>query len=322
MTGPADFRALLELDAALIQGPMGGVAGPRLVSAVADAGALGVLPIWAADLDGARARIRATAERTARPFGVNLRADLRQLDHATLALDEGVSLFHLFWGDPIATASHIQARGGRCIATVGDQDAVKRALDAGALALVAQGVEAGGHVLSDIPLQELLPAAVSEAGSVPVVAAGGIVSIADVQNALELGASAVLCGSRFVASVESDAHDAYKQAIVLAGLDATDRSCCFDVGWPDTPHRTLINQTLRRWDDAGRPPIGARPGEGEVLFKTAEGADIPRYFVLPPAEGMVGEVTEGAMYAGTGVSRIDSILPVAEIVRLFGPLLS
>ena len=177
-------------------------------------------------------------------------------------------------------------------------------------------------MLSDTPLQELLSVALSESGSVPVIAAGGIASVTDAQNALGLGASAVLCGSRFVASNESDAHDAYKQAIVASGVDGTDRSCCFDIGWPDAPHRTLINETLRRWDAAGRPSVGARPGEGDVLFKTASGSAVPRYSVSPPAEGMVGEVTEGAMYAGTGVSRIDSILPVTEIVRLFAPLLS
>jgi NAD(P)H-dependent flavin oxidoreductase YrpB (nitropropane dioxygenase family) len=321
MTGPAELRALLNLEVALVQGPMRGVAGPRLVSAVSNAGALGVLPIWAAGLEGARKQIRATVELTDRAFAVNLRADLQQLDHATLALDEGITLFHLFWGDPVRTASHLDTRGGKFIATIGDSDAAKKALDAGAIALVAQGVEAGGHVLSNMPLEELLPAAVAEAGLVPVIAAGGVAIEADVQSVLNLGASAVLCGSRFVASVESDAHDAYKQAIVLAGSNATDRSLCFDIGWPDAPHRTLINETLRRWDAAGRPPMGERPGEGEILFQTAAGADVPRYFVSPPAVGMRGEVTEGAMYAGTGVSRIEAVLPAAEIVRAFSPLL-
>lgn len=322
MSNPAAFKALLNLETPLVQGPMGGISGPELVAAVANAGALGVLPIWVAELADASRLIRLTAGRTGRPFGVNLRADLQQLDHVSLALDEGIELFHLFWGDPGPTATHLHARGGRFIATVGDAEAAMRALDAGAIALVAQGVEAGGHVLSELPSEVLLPAVVSVAGTVPVVAAGGIACPADAEAALGLGASAVLCGSRFVASVESGAHDVYKAAMVSAGANATARSVCYDLGWADAPHRTLVNDTHRMWDAAGRPPVGERPGEGDVLFRTANGADIPRYFVLPPGQGMEGDLTEGAMYAGTGVERIEAVLTVAEIVSRFDQVLS
>ena len=131
---------------------------------------------------------------------------------------------------------------------------------------------------------------------------------------VQLGASGVLCGTRFVASSESDAHPAYKQALVDAGADATARSLCYDLGWPDAPHRTLISDTYRDWVAAGSPPMGKRPGEGDVMFR-GKGLEVPRYFVSPPKAGMTGDILEGALYAGTGVERIAAVQPAAEIVR-------
>ncbi|MEM8766838.1 MAG: nitronate monooxygenase [Pseudomonadota bacterium] len=316
------FRELFRLDVGLVQGPMGGVAGPKLVAAVSNAGALGVLPIWARDPAGARRLMERTSALARRPYAVNLRADLVQTAHVAEALAADITLFHLFWGDPAATAREILAGGGRFIATVGDAEAARIALDAGACALVAQGVEAGGHVLSETPLEALLAEVLPLAAETPVLAAGGIVTPEDAARALVLGASGVLCGSRFVASDESEAHDDYKLALVEAGADATVRSLCYDLGWSEAPHRTLVTETYRRWAAAGAAPMGDRPGEEDVMFTTAEGTAIPRYFVAPPAQGMQGQVLEGALYAGSGVERISATRSAADLVADFAAVLA
>jgi nitronate monooxygenase len=308
------FTRVFELDVPIVQGPMGGAAGPELVAAVANAGGLGVLPVWTLPADQVAPEVQATQRLTQRRFGANIRADLLQLDHIKAAIDAGVSIIHLFWGDPSASMGPIRAAGVRMIATIGDPDAARRALDAGADALIAQGVEAGGHVLSETPLKALLESVLPLAGDVPVVAAGGLADADDVAAMMRLGASGALLGTRFVATRESLAHADYKQALLEAGANATARSECFEIGWPDAPHRHLVNDTYAAWNDAGQPPSGARPGEGDVILRLGD-TEFPRYSVMPPQRDMSGDVRSAVMYAGTGVERIRNCPTAAEVVR-------
>jgi nitronate monooxygenase len=320
MTDRNNFLTEFGISVPLIQGPMGGISGPRLVGAVANSGALGVLPIWAESLEGAQGLIVQTKVLTSKAFAVNLRADLKQLEHIAMAADLGVNTFHLFWGDPSDSAVTIRAKNMKFLATVGDRDAALKALDAGASAIVAQGVEAGGHVLSETPLPQLLSDVLPISGGVPVIAAGGITDLASAQIFFDMGASGVLCGSRFAASVESDAHEQYKAEIVSAGNNSTVRSLCFDLGWPDAPHRTLRNSTYQMWEEAGFPKRGERPGEGDVVLVTKGGAELPRYFVKPPKKDMSGDILATAMYAGEGVSRINAVLSSASIIEEFSQI--
>lgn len=298
----------------VIQGPMGGVAGPRLVSAVANAGALGMLPIWLLSPTAAARSIAETQALTDNPFAVNLRADLVQHEHIKVALDAGVNWLHLFWGDPKESVRSLDTGSHQVLATVGDAEAARAALEAGANALIAQGVEAGGHVLSEQPLQQLLDSVLGVAGAVPVIAAGGCANAADAQRLVSQGAAGVLLGTRFVASTECDAHPAFKTAIVDAGAGATTRSLCFDDGWSDAPHRTLTNQTVARWLEANSPPAGSRPGEAETVLNTAKGASVARYSVTPPTADMNGDIGESALYCGTGAERVEAVCSVADIV--------
>jgi len=308
------FTREFALDLPIVQGPMGGVAGPELVAAVCNAGGLGILPVWVLPADEVAEAVAATRRLTDRSFGVNIRADLAQLDHIRTAIDAGVSLIHLFWGDPSASLGPIRAAGARMMCTIGDPDAARAALDAGAIALVAQGVEAGGHVLGEIPLAELLDAVLPIAGDVPVLAAGGLADAADVASVMARGAAGALLGTRFVATEESQAHDDYKRALLEAGADATARSECFDIGWREAPHRHLVNDTFVDWDRAGRPAPGARPGEGDTVLRLGE-LDIPRYSVMPPERGMTGDIRAAVLYAGTGVDRVRDCPPAAAVVR-------
>jgi len=305
----------------MIQGPMGNVSGPELVAAVANAGALGILPIWLNTVEQTIATIQATKTLTDRPFGVNVRADLVQLDLIQAALDTGVPIIHLFWGDPAASMPIIERAGARMIATVWNRDSAKAALDAGASALIAQGVEAGGHVYGDVPILDLVPMVLQLANGIPVIAAGGSANTADGVQMMELGAAGVLFGTRFVLSDESGAHEDYKRALIESGENETARSMCFDDFWPNAPHRTLANTTFKAWDAAGQPAAGKRPNEGDIILRAPGGIEIPRYHAMPPATGMSGDIRAAAMYAGTGASKLSDCLPAAEIVNRFAAAL-
>src|SRR5665647_1521189 len=124
--------------------------------------------------------IKATQALTSRPFAVNIRADLVMHDMIAAAIDQGVGIVHLFWGDPASSMGAVRRGGARMIATVSDAETTRRALDAGAAGLIAQGVEAGGHVLGSTPLRDLLPLVVGLAGDVPIAAAGGLSDAEDI----------------------------------------------------------------------------------------------------------------------------------------------
>ena len=314
LTLQTEFTRRFALSVPIVQAPMGGAAGPRLVAASANAGALAILPIWFGTPAAASNVINQTRALTDRPFAVNLRADLKQDDLILAALDAGIATIHLFWGDPASSMAPIRRAGGRMIATVSDLDTAKAALDAGAAALIAQGMEAGGHVFGTTPLAKLLPQVVEAADGIPVAAAGGIADGDGVADAFSLGASAAVLGTRLVATDESDAHPAYKEALVGAEDGATVLSKCFDGFWPDAPHRTLKNSTYRAWSDAGCPRPGFRPGEGDILMRSPVGVDIPRYHAASPTNRMAGDCEGMALYAGTGVGRIKSVLPLRSVI--------
>lgn len=152
---------------------MAGVSGPRLTAAVSNAGALGILPIWDAPVEVAIAKIKKTQSLTEKPFAVNLRADTVQTQHILAACDAGISIIHFFWGNPAASMQLIKDDSIQMIATVEDRVSAIAALDAGASALIVQGIEAGGHSRSTTPIKSLLISILDVAGKTPIIAAGG-----------------------------------------------------------------------------------------------------------------------------------------------------
>jgi nitronate monooxygenase len=151
--------------------------------------------------------------------------------------------------------------------------------------------------------------------SLPLLAAGGIADPASARAALAAGAVAVVMGTRFVASDECDAHPRYKERLLEAGARDTVLTPLFNVGWP-MPHRVLRNSTYERWEAAGSPPSGERPGEGEEVAR-----GIPRYAVNLPLADIEGDIEAMAMYAGQGVGAIAAVEPAAAIVERFAAAL-
>jgi len=169
-------------------------------------------------------------------------------------------------------------------------------------------------VQSEVRLLPLL-AEVSRAVSLPLLAAGGIADPASAHAALAGGATAVVMGTRFVASDECDAHPHYKTRLLEADGHDTVLTRLFDVGW-DAPHRVLRNSTYERWEAAGRPEAGQRPSEGEEV---APG--IVRYALNSPLAASKGDVEAMAMYAGQGVGAIDTVESAATIIEGFAATL-
>jgi nitronate monooxygenase len=192
------------------------------------------------------------------------------------------------------------------------------AAQAGVDAIIAQGVEAGGHVRSTTALSTIVPAVVEAVHPTPVIASGGIANGCGLVAALSLGAQAVSMGTRFVASEEAGAHQAYKERIVQSGIEDTVYTGLFDVGWPDAAHRVIRNNVITEWEAAGSPPSGQRPGEGQVVGSmpvAGENVDVVKYVVYSPLVGFTGSIDDMALYAGESCGLVHDIKPAARIVR-------
>jgi nitronate monooxygenase len=301
---------VLGCEVPLMQAPLGRGAGARLAIAVSEGGGLGTLGASWTEPEILREQIRSIARASDRPFCVNLVLDFEQEQRLEVAVEEHVPWVSFSFGLRRDLVARAHAGGLRVLVQVASADAARAAADAGADALIVQGVEAGGHVQSVVGLLPLL-AEVRRAVSLPLLAAGGIAEAASARAARAAGAAAVVMGTRFVASDECDAHPQYHARLLAAEGGDTVLTTLFDGGWA-APHRVLRNSTYERWEAASRPPAGERPSEGEQV---APG--IARYAVNMPLAGIEGDVEAMAMYAGQGVGTIDAVEPAAAIVERF-----
>jgi NAD(P)H-dependent flavin oxidoreductase YrpB (nitropropane dioxygenase family) len=309
---------------------MGALAGPELVAAVSNAGGFGVLGVSAMEPDEIARRIAGVRQLTTKPFGANVIIDevgwaTSDEDRALVrsevvaAIDERVAVVVLFWGDPAQFVHLARGTGVKVFIQVGSVEEAQAAAAAGVDAVIAQGVEAGGHVRGKTSIWDLLPATVEAIKPVPVLAAGGIGDGAGLARALQMGAQGVSLGTRFVASDEAWTHPAYKKRIVDSNAADTVYSDLYDVGWTDAPHRTLRNKTFAEWEAAGRPPSGSRPGEGTSIGKrslsTGEVEEWPRYAIGSPPPDFDGDIEYTPLWAGESCSVVNDIRPAGEIVR-------
>ncbi len=295
------FTRLVGCDLPIQQAGFGAVATPALAAAVADAGGLGMLGVH---VDPLADRLDAVGD--ASPVGVNfLMPFLDSLEDLELAADRA-RVVELFFGDPEPSLVRRIHHGGALAAwQVGTADEARAAEGAGCDFVVAQGVEAGGHVRGTEPRRALVPA-VRAAVEAPVVAAGGIATGDAVRAALAEGADAVRVGTRFVASRQSGAHPEYVRALLDArGDDATVLTHAFRVGW-DAPHRVLRAALEAAEGDPSDPIAEAGP--------PAHAFPIPRWSTMPPTPDVRGHVHAMALYAGTAVAAVDAVGDAADIV--------
>lgn len=313
------LRSTLDIEHPIVQAPVGSVSCPALAAAVSEAGGLGTLAVSWRDPDETRAVIEATRAKTAEPIAVNVVLDERGaavdpdrvLD---VILDSDADVVSLSFGDPDRYVERCLDAGKTVLVTVGTADAARKAAKAGADGIVAQGWEAGGHLQSEVATMPLVPAVVDAVPDTPVVAAGGIGDGRGLAAALALGADGVWLGTRFVATAEANAHPRYKAAIAGAAETETRRSQLFDGGWPGRDHRTLANEAVQSWEDAGEPPAGERPDEGETIAETPDGEQVEQYADLPPLPGMDGAVEKLPQYAGQSAGVTDSVDSAGGVV--------
>jgi nitronate monooxygenase len=304
---------LLGIERPVVQAPVGSAAVPRLAAAVSDAGALGMVALtWTADV----ARVtRETAALTERPFGGNLVLEWDQHRRLDQALEAGLRIVSLTWGDPAPYVDQIHEADALVLHTVGSAQEARRAVDAGVDVIVAQGWEAGGHVWGEVATLPLVPAVVDAVAPVPVIAAGGIGDARGVAAVLALGAQAAWLGTRFLLAAEAPVHEDYRRRLIAAAeTDAQWYADLFGVGWPDAPHRAIRNSTARAWEAAGRAGPGQRPGEGEEVARQADGRPIPRYSSALPLRGTTGDIEALSLWAGQSVALAKRSQPAADIV--------
>jgi nitronate monooxygenase len=296
----------------------GGMAGPDLVAAVSNAGGCGVLGMGGLPAPYIRQQIQQSRTLTDKPFGVNIILPMLQEGQIEACLDEKVPILVLFWGDPKPYVEEAHKRDTKVFIQVGSVEEAKTAAQAGVDAIIAQGVEAGGHVKSITSLSTIVPAMVEAVKPIPVIAAGGIANGRGVIAALSLGAQAVSMGTRFLCSEETQVLRAYKERVTRAKAEDTVYTLLFDVGWPNAAHRVLKNKEITEWEAASRPETGKRPGEGSMLGTmqiAGTTIDVPRYAVFPPMAGFSGDIERMALYAGESCELITDIKPAAQIVR-------
>jgi nitronate monooxygenase len=132
---------------------------------------------------------------------------------------------------------------------------------------------------------------------------------------LALGAQAAWLGTRFLLADEMPVHEEYRRRLIAASeTDAEWYPNLYEVGWPDSPHRAIHNSTAERWEQAGRPAPGDRPGEGDVIAHSPAGEAIVRYSPAPPLVGTTGEIEALSLWAGQSVALAKQTQPAAEIV--------
>jgi NAD(P)H-dependent flavin oxidoreductase YrpB (nitropropane dioxygenase family) len=311
---------LHRLEVPVVQAGMGTVARHELAAAVSEAGGLGTIA-------GARARIAAEIDAarrlTGKPIAVNLLLPfLRRGDVEAAAAADAIITF---WGPPRRLAP------GFWIHQCGSVAEAKAAAAAGADAVIAQGVEAGGHVRGTVPALELLERT-RAAVAIPVLIAGGIADRDDVRAALDAGALAAVAGTRFLVTEECRAHPEYKRRCVEA--DETVRTELFGLGWPDAPHRVIPNAATHRWlrrDPRGPAwirlsnrltgPLASRiPEATQARALRAQRPQSALFSPQPPTDdGPENLLDAGPLYAGETVARITDVAPAAEVVRRLAP---
>ena len=231
----------------IVQTGMGWVAGPRLVSATANAGALGILASATMTTDRLRDAIREVKSRTREPFGVNLRADATDAgDRVRIIIEEGVRVASFALAPSAELIAELKEAGVVVIPSIGARRHAEKVAAWGADAVIVQGGEGGGHT-GEVATTVLLPQVV-DAVDIPVVAAGGFFDGRGLVAALAYGAAGVAMGTRFLLTSDSTVPDAVKAAYLAATVKDVTVTRAVD----GLPHRMLRTELVDTLENSGR----------------------------------------------------------------------
>ena len=288
---------------------MGRVLTAELAAAVSEAGGLGMVTDAGAGAPILEAKLNGIRERTARPFGVNFLIPLLDRDCVRLAAGRA-KVCDFFWGEPDRTlVDLVHSAGALASWQVGSLREALAARDAGCDFIIAQGIEAGGHIRGKIGVLALL-SEVLDAVDIPVLAAGGIGSGRSLAAVLAAGAAGARVGTRFIATSESAAHPSYIAALVAARSEDSIRSTLHSVDCPLCPstHGILASavEAARRLDTET---------VGELQLANGTMRSIPKFAGFLPDRTTRGTIEAMALYAGQSVGSVREVTPAAEVVR-------
>lgn len=288
---------LLHINYPIIQAGMVWVSGWKLASAVSNCGGLGLIGAGSMKPELLNEHIQQCKAATGNPFGVNiplLRKDADEL--VKVGLDNGVKIFFTSAGNPKTFTSILKEKGCIVVHVVANLKYGLKAQEAGCDAVVGEGVEAGGHNGADqLTTFCLIPQLVDKL-TIPVIAAGGIAVGRGIVAALSLGAEGVQIGTRFAATVESSAHENYKQEIVKSGDQ--DTTLAF---------KKIGLVRMIKNDFAIRVMKAENEGWNETQLLELLGAKRERAGIFE------GDLIEGELEAGQGVGLINDIPTVKEL---------
>ncbi|KVV15653.1 NAD(P)H-dependent flavin oxidoreductase [Flavobacterium sp. TMP13] len=209
------ITALFKIKYPIIQGGMIWNSGYKLAAAVSNSGGLGLIGAGSMYPEILRAHIQKCQKATSKPFGVNIPMLYPNIDEVMkIVVEEGVKIVFTSAGNPKTWTSFLQEKGITVVHVVSSSVFALKAQAAGVDAIVAEGFEAGGHNGRDETTTFTLIPMVREKITVPLIAAGGIATGKGMLAAMVLGADGVQMGSRFAASVESSAHENFKNKII------------------------------------------------------------------------------------------------------------
>jgi len=288
---------LFGIEYPVIQGGMAWLGTAELASAVSNGGGLGIIGAGNAPTSWVRDQIRATRERTNRPFALNIMLMSPFVEEIIqVVLEEGVPIVTTGGGNPGVYISTFKQAGIKVMPVVSSVALAQRLQRAGADALVAEGLESGGHV-GETATMALVPQVVDSV-TIPVVAAGGIGDGRGLAAALALGAQGVQLGTRFACAEECVAHANFKQKL----LQARDRATVITGYSTGHPVRCIENRLARQFQALEKNGASVEElellGQGKLELATLE-----------------GDIENGSVMAGQICGLIKEVKPAAVIIK-------
>jgi len=288
---------LLNIEYPILQGGMAWVATAELAAAVSNAGGLGIIGAGNAPGDVVRLEIQKAKRLTDKPFGVNIYFMSPYVDEViNVVLEEKVAVVTTGAGNPGKYMARLKESGIKVIPVVSSVALAKRLERAGADAIIAEGMECGGHI-GELTTMALVPQVV-DAVNIPVIAAGGIADARGFLAALALGAKGVQMGTRFVCAKECIAHHKYKEAIV----NAKDRSTVVTGKTTGHPVRVIKNKLANKFEELEKSQATLEEleelGKGKLRLAVVD-----------------GDVEHGSVMAGQVSGMIEDVKPAESIVQ-------
>src|SRR4051812_14902169 len=318
----------------IVQTGMGWVAGPRLVTATAEAGGLGILASATMTFEELRVAIDEVQARTSNPFGVNLRADAADAsDRVDLLIERKVRVASFALAPKQEFIERLKAGGVVVVPSIGAAKHARKVADWGADAVIVQGGEGGGHT-GGVATTLLLPS-VLDAVDIPVIAAGGFFDGRGLAAALAYGAAGIAMGTRFLLTRESTVPDVVKHLYLERGLDGTVVTTRVD----GMPHRVLRTElvehlerssrvvglyhavrnaerfqrmTKLRWRDMISEGLATKHGKEQTWSQMIMAANTP---MLLRAGLVEGDTQAGVLASGQVVGMLDDLPSCRDLIE-------